>query len=417
MGRDTNRRQRAVRLTAEALVLVQRRLVDDWQSTELDERLTWPVRAALLGVSTSTAKRILGRKGNDRAALIRALASLGLEWRDEYCEPLPTSIAALVPNVAQAEPPGSTDVTSPAEQSLRRPRKLVVGVVLASAALTIMGLLTFRPPVPDLPYEERPQVKALAVTRAAYHRAEYESARNLVKNAYRLAFDNTDPNTMSEAIRVEGEILAAQGDLEGATARYETALTFRTQFEETWARASLLIALAMAEQKLARYEDARSHLEAAYQDMIEVGDPGGIAEAARELGSFAARQGDLERARAYFDAASHAIRDRPDEAMHTDIRARRAMLLSDEGDHEAALKVLEECLNEWTKRAHPRWRATTLRQIGTVQWAAGQRAAARTSMNDALTAFESVGDRLGAQECKAWLAGHAPLVSRRTPPQ
>lgn len=417
MGRDTNRRQRAVRLTDEALALVQRRLVDDWQTMELDERLTWPVRAALLGVSTSTAKRILMRKGNDRAALIRAFASLGLGWNDEYCEPLPSSSAIQIPIDAEEEPSPPTEETRPEAEISRRPARLIVAVTLAVAALTIMGLLTFRPSVPDLPYGKRPQVKALAVARAAYHRADYESAQRLVKHAHRLAFDATDPNTMAEALRVEGEILAARGNLEGAIERYETALTFRTQFEETWARASLLIALGIAEMRLERYEDAQSHLEAAYAGMLQVKDPAGIAEAARELGSLAARRGDLKRARALFDAASKAIRDRPDEAMHTDIRARGALLLSDEGNHAEALGVLESCLREWTRRAHPRWQATTHRQIATVQWASGQRTAARSSMSHALTSYESAGDHLGAKECRAWLEAHAPLVSRRSPPR
>lgn len=402
-----SRRQRAVRLTDEALRLLQGRLTEEWQRAGANGRLTWPVRASLLQVSVGTAKRILGQMGNDKVVLEQAFAVLGMEWSDDYCEPVSGSVETRQPEDTRQDPAGPVLLPTSIEAPSNRPAKWVFMAGLSLACLTMIALLAFRSQKVELPYDERPQAKELAIARIAYHNAKYADASFHAKKAYQLAYDTGDTNALSEAIRFEGEICAAQGDLEKAIERFRTALTFRTEFNAYWGRSSVLIALAIVERKLNRIDEAEAHLREAMQGMRKAGDQAGFAEACRELGSVAATRGDRASARRFFDAAADAIADRPDEPMHTDIKARKAMLLSDEGEHLAALKILKECLQDWTRRDHPRWRATTLCQIGTVQWEASQREAARQSFSEARNEFLSVGDRFGVKECEDWLAARS----------
>lgn len=404
-------RNRAVRLTDEALSVLQSRLLDEWRKAGVDERLTWPARAGLLEVSVSTAKRILGQKGNDPAALIRAFASLGLEWRDEYCEPMPGSERADEVDVAEAvsiiEPSG-VEIAVPARWQWPR---LVLWAGTTSVGLALIAILVLGQAKPSsaersVPYDQRPQSQAVELARLAYLRADYEVAKGHVENAKEVAYHEQDPNAMAEAIRVEGEIWAAQGSLERAYDCFKISLGIRVPFKQTWGRASLLNAMALVEQKLGKLDEAEAHLRDSLASMRFYGDSGGTAEALRELGSIAAKRGDRSIARKRFAAARAAISDRPKEAMHIDIRARMALLLADEGQYDAALQDLTQCLEEWRELNHPRWTATTLLQIGKVEWSAGRVAESRRAIEEAKVNFESVGDRLGVQECAAWLAKH-----------
>jgi tetratricopeptide (TPR) repeat protein len=306
--------------------------------------------------------------------------------------------------------------------------RLVLWAGTTSLGLVLIAILVLGQAKPSsaerpIPYDQSPQVQAVELARLAYLRADYDVAKGHVAKAMEVAHREQDTNAMAEAIRVEGEILAAQGSLEEAYKRFQMSLAIRVPFKQSWGRASLLTAMATVEQKLGKLDEAEMNLRNSLATMQQVHDPGGAAEALRELGSIAAKRGDRSTARKRFAAARAAISDRPKEAMHIDIRARVALLLADEGKYDLALKDLKQCLKEWRELNHPRWIATTLLQIGKVEWSAGKHKEARQAIEEAKVNYEAVGDRLGVRECSGWLAdrlgsqrlARATTGSRRTP--
>lgn len=364
-------------------------------------------------VSIGTARRILGQEGNDRSVLEHAFTSVGLQWSDNLCEPLEALPEA---------PPESLD---PAPRIATPPRRSRTGFRLAALLLlggTLCGTVFFsallgerdgRPSAASnstaaIPYDARTSAKWIAEARVAYHRGDYDSAKRSVDEAIWQAQCDIDPNALAEAIRLDGEILAARGMLREAMSRFETALQLRTTFEAPWGRASLLIAMASVDVKLRRYALAESRLLEALGVMKEVGDQAGVAEACRDLGSIAAARGNFARARNWFEQARTSIADRPEEPMHLDIGARVALVAAAEGRPQEALRDLRRCLAQWEQLGYASWIARTRFQIGAVLWQLGDRPGALREVSTAQSGFAGIGNAHGVEECSQWLADRTP---------
>jgi len=246
--------------------------------------------------------------------------------------------------------------------------------------------------------------KYLEQGRKEYHAGHYARAKKNLSEAVRFSIRNHDGNTLSEAIRLQGEVHAAEGDLKSAIDCFERALVIRSEFKFDWGHASLLEVLGVAQLRLGQYEEAESNLRKSIQGLRRWDDYRGAAASMRSLGTLFAARGNPDEARRWFAAAVEEMKQNPDPGLLSDIRAQKALLLSKEGHHDMALAQLEECLSEWEQRNHQRWIATTLLQMAKVQRAAGRTEDSLRYLAEAKPKFEAVGDRAGAEECSKWLA-------------
>jgi len=82
----------------------------------------------------------------------------------------------------------------------------------------------------------------------------------------------------------------------------------------------------------------------------------------------------------------------------------RGLLLAARGDHDGAVGSFGQALDEHAKTEDPFQHARTLLAIGAVQRRAKQRAAARTTLLEALATFERLGSPLWAEKARAELA-------------
>ncbi|MFQ3669011.1 MAG: tetratricopeptide repeat protein [Fimbriimonadaceae bacterium] len=404
----TERRQRAVRLTEEAFRTLNARLLEAWRQSGRPGRLTKAGRSELMDVSTKTADRILSRSGNDRLVLVEVFTRLGLKWSDEFCEPCRPNPEPLPERVvSRPEPPAATFVSPPRRRrfGVRHAVWLVIPLTLGTApfvrSLEPMEarLQTTAPRVPLMQRAER----LIAEGRQAYNEGKYDSAISIAREAHEIAKRTHLADAMAEALRLEGESLVALGKVDEAIELYERAHSLWEAMELTHGRASLLEVWGQAELRRGRAAAAEQLLTESLAGLRAVGDMGGVAGVARTLGSIAAERKDLAAARRWYETASQAIADRPDEPMHTDLRSRRALLKRDEGRYEEALADLEVSLLEWKTRKHDRWIATTLMQMATVHRAAGNPAKAARLAEESQKLFAQVGDEIGVRRCDEML--------------
>lgn len=405
MGDSGARRQRAVRLTNDALRRLQRRLIDDWEELSMEGRLTRGARAGLMQVSVGTAERILKQKGNDRAILQQAFVSVGLEWEDSNCEPMPTPALS---GEGLDEAPVHGEEKEPRRRVVLWPgasRAAVTAFVLCTPMLlaTVLGTrLPAQSPV-AVPSPEEPG-PALAVAWSAYHSGAYEDAIGKLEIATKLAAKSGDVGAMAEAIRLEGEVCAAQGRDEDAIAFFNDALVLLSKFPFDWARGSLLEVVGVAEMRLRRFESAERHMMESHAVLKSNADWRGVASTSRSLGSLAAARGNRASAKSWFASARDVMKDDPDPQLVIDIKAQEAMLSAADGQTDQALRDLNQCLTEWKQRGHERWMATTLLQIAKVRGMRNERPQVVVAASEAKEKFEAVGDRRGVAACSELLS-------------
>lgn len=397
-GPQTKRRQRAVQLTDSALELLRARLQEE-RAKSPNGRLTREARADLMGVSVATAERILSRSGNDRTVLIDAFAALSLPWNDEYCQPLSPVPRALP--AGEATLTGSP-LTPPSKAALRPSRLQVVAVLplLLAAPWLLQYSMGSRFAGDNSRLIERrtAAVQAANAGREAYHRGDYGQASATAQRVFKVAKADQFADIAADALTLEGDVFAAQGRLTEALEKYREALPLWSTFGNIHGKGVLLEVMAVTEARLGMLAEARGHFLEGLEILQSLGPKHVHIGSLRGLGSVAAVQGDHALARKWYDDASRALDDQPDEAMQTDLRALQALLLRDEGRFEEARQELEACLEFWRKRKHPRWQATTHRQIASVLILAGDEDRAKRHATQALKLYNQVGDSLGAAE-------------------
>lgn len=405
------RRQRAVRLTDEALRVLNARLLEVWSQSGRQGRLTKAGRSELMDVSTKTADRILNRTGNDRLVLIEVFARLGLEWSDEFCEPCranskPPAVQPLGPQPEPSiEMPRECAPVRGRRRWLRHAAWLSFALVLCTTGVVLShkpAAPRMAPTAPRVPLMMRAE-RLVAEGREAYNKGDYNRAITLARQGHEAAQLTLLADAMAESLRLKGEVMVALGNVDEGIALYEESASLWEAMGLTHGRASLLEVWGQAELRLGRYAEAEKLLSESLEGLRAVGDKGGVAGVARTLGSIAADRGDIDEARRWYQAASEEIADRPAEPMHTDLRSRRALLKRDEGKFAEALADLELSLREWKDRQHPRWIATTLLQMASVHEAAGAPEKAMPLADESRSLFAKVGDQIGVQRCDEML--------------
>lgn len=158
-------------------------------------------------------------------------------------------------------------------------------------------------------------------------------------------------------------------------------------------------------------EEAQGQLKAAQQDLTasldgyrSLREEPGVALLLRDLGSVSAEMGKTSQAAALLaqSEAMAAKMNKPE--LLSDIRAREALVLRDEGRFGEARQLLQEALKFWRAQGHPRWVARTMYQLGTTEGAAGNLDSARSLISESEALFKSVGDKSGVRDCEVWAA-------------
>lgn len=408
MPPSSRSRKRAVRLTDHALERLNRRLWEIWKADYSDQRLTNALKAEMMGISAKTASRVLRGLGNDRSVLIETFTRVKLSWHEGYCEsvegedwPDETVDSPTHLNGAADEPLirlESEIAAAPINPTIARRRQTLVALLATAASVVALLVLVFATSGSriDDTVDNQIAIDLLEESRQAYFRAEYDLAAELIDKAIEVVLETGNAASMAEALKLKGDLFAVQGDLDSAIDHYQRALPMWDAFGLTAGKASLLEYYGVAEFRLGNLERAEELLTQAASLQDQLGEQGGLAGSYRTLGNIAAERGDFVRAREMYDLASATVANLPEEMIHVDLRARRAMLLHQEGEHGRALEELEACLEIWrNKEDHPRWVAITQVQMATVLIALGETVESQVLLAEAKLAYEKLGDNAG----------------------
>jgi len=396
MTQPKRTRKRAVRLTADALAVLESALYERWKADRKPAKLTREARARYLGVSGITADRILGGQGVDRATLMLAFKSLGLRWCNGYCVAEPAAQAVVTDEAVRHSLPNT---------GRRRwlPTMLVIVTLCAIGALGTFVPARMKPVVNSEPYFGDELHLLLDVGTFAFQRADYRTAQTSFDAAIKLAREHNVGSELANSLRLSGDVCAAQGNFSVALDRYRESLFLRKTFVVPESIPPVLEAMGDVETKLRRFADANVHLSTSLRLYRELGDRGGVAMAMRDLGTLAFEQGDLKAANRWFECALDEL-DGPTTDLEIDIRARLALVWRDCGRLAQARDALLQCLSHWRARGHPRWCAVTNLQLGTVELRLGGSQVADAYLRRSRDGFAAVGDQAGVRTAQTWLA-------------
>ncbi len=223
-------RQRKSRLTSDALEVLEGRLRElyDQASEAEGEKIPLNWAASAMGVSVKTARLIRSQGGNDKSVLQEAFRALELKWDDNYCEKLP---AKEVAGPSSDEPELPEIVSQPPQRTPVRHRRIWLLASFAAACLAVFVVFT-RPTVSA--HGKPEQLSYYEEAHGAYHAGEYTKAEHLANRAERLSVEHKDANTLADVLRLQGEILAAHGDLAAAVERYKEAHVFFKKVKLEW---------------------------------------------------------------------------------------------------------------------------------------------------------------------------------------
>lgn len=391
--KEKQSRQRAVRLTPEAAELLNAKLVEVWTARHPGKRLTRDERAELMGVSPLTSDRILNGERVDKSSILLAFGKLELEFDERHWNHT---------REVAADGQGSIGQPSPVDAGKRRP----FGIYLLSAGvLFVVGfmLLIWPKMAPDQETRRENEFhRHLDEGFKAYHRGTYALASYHIDRAVEMSRDRNSSDVI-DALRLKGEMHVKNGDYVAALSCFNDCLVFMRRTENFRGEDVLFELIGNTQVQLGRLGEAKSAYQESLKRARKRNDVPEIGAALRGLGTIAAKQGDTSLAKALYREAMSALSKGNEPAMVCDIKARLALVLSDEGEHQRALETLEDCLDYWTHEKHVRWIATTEYQIGAVYWSKGDRTSARAHLESARQGYASVNDAPGVKSCDAYL--------------
>ncbi|MBX7132020.1 MAG: tetratricopeptide repeat protein [Fimbriimonadaceae bacterium] len=395
-------RRRAVRLTAHGRAILENALLERWKQDRNEGRITREGRAQLLHLSPKTAERIQKGEGVDRNTLAHAFKSIGLDWSDDLCERVgEPDDRAPAPNLDLP-----TNPTIPERIRISKWLRLRVGLVVFAITVALaISIFSFTRRTEG----QRAQTYNDWLARftmqhdagvASYQAGKLDLAWQQAASALTTAEERNDQKCRAGAIGLQGQVLAAQGKLPEAAAKFRLAMTLNTKAGYEYGNASLYEVLGACEARMGNLDAAEECFERSLAMYTAMGVTGGVAEAARGLGSVAACRGAFEVGIKWYESAlAPYVNDDPAPGIFLDVRARLAVITSQQGEHVKALQELRVCLSEWKKRDQPRWQGATLLQLAAVFAASGDHDEARRCLEEAASKFEAVGDVRGVGLC------------------
>jgi len=188
-------------------------------------------------------------------------------------------------------------------------------------------------PVPDLMWDLALEQSESAELNEIGMAARLASKLTIAEAAWRRAADEGDSEMAPRAAHNLGDLLAWQGDLEGAKAAYQRVID--SGHPDYAPSAMIFLGPLLAEQ--GDLEGAK----AAYQRIIDSGHPDCATSATANLGVLLAEQGDLEGAK----AAYQRIIDSGHPDCATSATANLGVLLAEQGDLEGAKAAIQQAID------------------------------------------------------------------------
>ncbi len=400
-------RKRAVRLTDKGLDVLTEALCVACEASSSEKRLTREERARLLDVSVVTAQRILSGQGVDRGSLKAAFDSLGVPWKESYCE------YGHQPAVADLGikdlPRLAVPITSAQPIAAARKTHLPwIGICAGLAAsMAVVPLFVTRPQTATTASAKtRDTLVQDLVDKATahYNSGEYELARKEIAAAETDARALKNAPILGNALIIDGQLEVVRGDYYRARTLYSQAIELRRTMEQPANIPPLLESLADVELHQGLLQDARQHLLECKDGYEHERDMTGVALTERDLGSLATESGNLDEAGQWFLSALGRISDTDKPEIVMDIRARQALVLRYQGRFEEARSILVRTYTLWKRRHHTRWIAESLFERATVESVAGNDELASNLFQRSKILYEQVGDKPGMSKCDEWIA-------------
>jgi len=397
MSSNPRSRQRAVKLTPEALKSLRKAVEEQWRESGLTSRLTRPVRAELMGVSGPTSDRILAGKGVDRPSLVQVFKSLGMPWDDAFCEwaevtEIPNSMAEL--SLAQSSSPDIQSLS--ASQRTVRVALVVVTTILVSFAFAIMSKRN------DMNWTIEYD-RELSTATNFYAKGAYGVSEAHLTRAMQISEEHETSRNLEAALKLRGDISAARGRLVAASDYYKAALRYRElKKRPTWG--PLHETLGTVQVRLKQFDQSKVNLDLAIDAFTKSREPNGIAEVLRDRGCLSAAMSHPKEALDWFAKSLQILSTQNAQEMVMDVRGERAMVFIDLGRVNEARKELQVCFEYWTKLGQPRWTALLEMRLGLAEAELDRKADAVRRISHAREVFAKVGDEARVSEADGHLS-------------
>lgn len=398
-------RLRAVRLTDDAVGILERRLFELWKERGHKGDLTRTGRAKLLGISVATCNKIFTQQGNDRAILVEVFNKAQIPWQDQYC--------MLVGGNLEGRSSQSVSNSSQFERQPNARGKLhrTVAIALISATLIVgTSVGAIKVLMPRTIEAHRINLNAMSdrcahfleLGRNQYRSGHYASAKYYTDMAYRIAKEAALADRIADSLSLMGEICAVQGNLASALKMCRDALLFWSTIEHAHGRAALLESMGELLARNGELDQAVIAFKDGLQTCKYFDDPGLNAGMYRGLGTICALRGETDAAKKWFSTAADCLKQRPNDLILVDLRARHALVLAETGHTAEALNEISACLQRWTQLGHERWIASTQLQVAYIRRLSKDSTGEAQALKSASELFRSAGDQMGAAICSKW---------------
>ncbi len=414
------RKKRSVELSPAARDLLRARLlviIEQSRRQRPKIRLTREVAAEFMGVSIRTADRILKLEAVDPSSLEIAFQSVGLDWNPDYIASAEWQSKRAIPEPAiepRAEAaPESSPVPAPALEAplaseRTRPRtwwnRALNATVAAALAVVVLGAVARVEVQGPKPVEWQQQYDLMTERASTCYRiADYDGAWSAASLAQEIAVKNHNAVALANSLRLQGDILCAQGDPAKGLGLYRQSLYFQRAIDLREELYSTLEVAGDACVSLKHFAEAKRDYQECVAHAKSTGNLHALATALRGLGRVACEQGDHEEAIAKFEEAMNLVGTKLQPDTAADLKGLRAVAMGMSGQSDEAIEELMTCLEHWKARRHERWIATTHFQLAQVYVARGYLTEAERCWLLAEDGYSRVGDQAGKKRCEEHL--------------
>jgi len=403
MDQAKSSRRRAVRLSTPACEELERALVARWARVSPNRRLTREARAELFGVSPATADRIVAGKGVDRATLIQAFASVGLEWSDRYCAPNSEEAVSTIPSPTVAPTP-SPIASQPYTNRGRTQSKWALAFGLVAAVV-----LGFPSTANDTkPYFRYVVDKPISDARNSYNRGDYSDAERALLTARSRTKDVDSLISTAAMVAVEADITAVKGDLNTAINLHSGAIAMHEQYGDANGTGFGRSAIAELMVKQRRFDEAAAMAQLAWPHFERSRNFSLLSALSVTFATIHGERRQFADADRWFAiATAYNLADQdPDRA--ADIVGRWAVVDRYRGRLAVSAEALESARSHWRSQGHLRWIAKLNLELGRTYAQMGRIADARSCFQAAQGGYDAVGDRLGYRHATEAIASVSP---------
>ncbi len=225
--------------------------------------------------------------------------------------------------------------------------------------------------------------------------ADYDSAKQWLEDALRLARETGNPQIESFALGKLGVAYRSLGDSKRAIEYYEEALSISREIGDRREEGSLLGSLGNAYSSLGDSKRAMEYHEQALAISREIGDRGGEGIHLGNLGSAYLSLGESKHAIEYYEQALAISRDIGDRRGEGNRLGNLGNAYFSRGDSKRAIEYHEQALAISRDIGDRRGEGSDLGNLGTAYGSLGDPKHAMEYFEQALAITREIGDRLG----------------------